>query len=294
MMDQGLKRTSQIDESAVIGKEVVIGEHVTIMAGCIIGNHVTICDGVYLDFHVIIRDYVVIGKNSYVGANCILGEYTADFFISHKKQNSFLMIGEDAIIRSGSIFYAGTKIGKKFQTGHHVTIRENTIIGDSVSVGTLSDIQGNCEIGNYVRMHSNVHIGQKSKVEDFVWIFPYVVLTNDPTPPSEELKGVVLKSFAVIATSSILLPGVIVEGDSLVAAGAVVTKNVYQGEVVGGNPAKVISHISNIKNHITGTSVYPWRYYFKRGMPWEDSDYLTWYKKISEELKKEENSKLKY
>lgn len=292
MDNKNKKNSRQIDNSVIIGEDVVIGEDVTIMAGCVIGNHVTISDGVYIDFHVIIRDYVVIGKNSYIGANCILGEYIADFFDSYKKQKLFLMVDDEAIIRSGSILYAGTKIGKKFQTGHHITIRENTEIGDYVSVGTLSDIQGNCEIGNYVRMHSNVHIGQKSKVSDFVWIFPYVVLTNDPTPPSEELEGVVLKSFAVIATGSILLPGIVVEEDTLIAAGAIVTKDVHQGEVVGGNPAKVISNINNIKSHITGLNVYPWRYNFKRGMPWEDSDYQTWYEKISKEIEKEKEQNI--
>lgn len=41
-------------------------------------------------------------------------------------------------------------------------------IGNHVRIGTLSDIQGHCEIGNYVNMHSNVHIGMKSEIEDFV------------------------------------------------------------------------------------------------------------------------------
>lgn len=272
--DRNLK--NKIDNSVVMGEDVVIGENVVIMAGCIIGNHVTILDGAYLDFHVIVRDCVVVGKHAYIGSNCILGEYTADFFTSRENKAAFLIIGENAVVRSGSILYSGTKTGNNFQTGHHVTIRENTLLGNHVSVGTLSDIQGNCEIGDYVRMHSNVHVGQQSKIENFVWIFPYVVLTNDPTPPSENLEGVTIKEFAVIATGSILLPGIVIESDSLVAAGAVVTKDVHRGEVVGGNPAKVISEISRIKNHITGKEVYPWRYTFRRGMPWEDSDYQTW------------------
>lgn len=284
MMDERVMINKKIDKSVIIGEDVIIGKNVTIMADCIIGNHVTISDGVYIDFHTIIRDYVVIGTNSYIGANCILGEYAADFFISYQKTKSFLNIGENALIRSGSILYSGSEFGQAFHTGHHVTIRENTRMGDFVSIGTFSDIQGDCVVGNYVRMHSNVHIGKKSKIENFVWIFPYVVLTNDPTPPSEELEGVILKSFAVIATGSILLPGIVVEGDTLVAAGAVVTKDVHMGEVVGGNPAKVISDIHRIKNHTTGLEVYPWRYNFKRGMPWEESDYQTWYEKISKEL----------
>lgn len=284
MSNENTMSNVKISDNVIVGDNVVIGDNVTIQSGCVIGNNVTISDGVFIDYNVIIRDEVIIGKKSFLGTNCILGEYTADVINDAERKNPVLEIGEKALIRSGSIIYAGTTIGNNFQTGHRVTIRENAKIGDFVSVGTLSDIQGYCEIGNYVRMHSNVHIGQESKIEDFVWIFPYVVLTNDPTPPSYELKGVTLKSFAVVSTGSILLPGVTVEGDSLIAAGAIVTKDVHEGEVVGGNPAKVISDISKIKNHITGENVYPWRYTFKRGMPWEESDYQTWYENVVGQL----------
>lgn len=260
------------------------GERVEIGQGVIIGDNVILEDDVKIDCYTIIRDNVTIKKGTYVGANCILGEYQMDFFLNKEKKEHLLSIGENSLIRSGTIIYGDCEIGDNFQTGHRATIREHSKIGDHVSVGTLSDIQGYCSIGNYVRMHSNVHIGQESTIEDYVWIFPYVVLTNDPTPPSDNLKGVTLKSFSVISTGSIVLPGVVVEGDSLVAAGAIVTKNVEKNAVVGGNPAKVISDTSKIKNHITGEQVYPWRYTFKRGMPWEESDYETWYKEIEKQL----------
>lgn len=283
-----ISKTAKIEKNVCLGENVKIGERVVIKSGCIIGNNVTILDDTYIDYNVIIRDNVCIGTNSFIGANCIIGELLADFFEKKEAQVHLLQIGNNALIRSGSIIYGGSEIGNNFQTGHQVTIREKSNIGNNVSVGTLSDIQGYCNIGNYVRMHSNVHIGQESVIEDFVWIFPYVVLTNDPTPPSYELKGVTLKSFAVVATGSILLPGVTVEGDTLIAAGAIVTKDVKEGDVVGGNPAKVISHISRIKNHITGENVYPWRNTFKRGMPWEESDYETWYAQIEKQLQSEE------
>lgn len=262
----------------------VKGNNVKIEAGVIIGDNVVLEDDVCIDCYTIIRDNVTIKKGTYVGANCILGEYQMDHFNNEEEKSHPLVIGENSLIRSGTIIYGDCVIGDYFQTGHRATIREHSKIGEHVSVGTLDDIQGFCEIGNYVRMHSNVHIGQESKIEDFVWIFPYVILTNDPTPPSYELKGVTLKSFSVIATGSVLLPGVVVEGDTLVAAGAVVTKNVEKNQVVGGNPAKVISDIYKIKNHVTGENVYPWRETFKRGMPWEESDYDTWYKSIKKDL----------
>lgn len=259
-----------------LGENCIVGTNVHIGANVIIEDNVTIGDDSYIDSNTIIRANVKLGKNAFVGSNCIIGEYMMDFCQDKKEHAHILSIGDDALIRSGSIIYAGSDIGSNFQTGHQVTIREKSVIGNHVSVGTLSDIQGNCNIGNYVRLHSNVHIGQMSKIDDYVWIFPYVVLTNDPTPPSDELLGVHVHSFAVIATSAVVLPGVDIAADTLVAAGAIVTKNVSRYSVVGGNPAKCISDIRNIKNKTTGENVYPWRYHFDRTMPWENIGYENW------------------
>lgn len=266
-----------------IGQNCHIGQNVSIGANVIIEDDVTIGQDTFIDSNTIIRSGVHIGEHSFIGAGCIIGEYLMDFCIDRTSHVHSLSIGENALIRSGSILYTESRIGNDFQTGHHVTIREKSIIGNHVSVGTLSDIQGDCTIGNYVRMHSNVHVGQKSVIEDYVWIFPYVVLTNDPTPPSENLLGVNIHSFAIVATGAILLPGVEVAEDSLVAAGAVVTKNVSQYDVVGGNPAKRISDIRNIRNKITGETVYPWREHFDRNMPWEGMGYHQWILKVAEE-----------
>jgi len=253
------------------------GKHVVIKENVILGENIILEDDVYIDYNCIIRDNVTIKRGTTIGPNCILGEYLMDFYEDRGNQGCHpLVIGEEAIIRSGTVIYGDTRIGDFFRAGHNVTIREQTVIGNHVSAGTLTDIQGHCEIGNYVRMHSNVHIGMQSKVEDYVWIYPYCCLTNDPTPPSEVENGVLLKSFSVVATGSIILPGVVINSDSLVAAGSIVTKDVQTGTVVGGNPAKVISDLSKIKNKETGESVYPWRYSFKRGMPWQNSDYDIW------------------
>lgn len=172
-------------------------------------------------------------------------------------------------------------LGTNIFIGSNVIIEDDVTIGEHVSIGTLSDIQGNCETGNYVRLHSNVHIGQLSKIDDYVWIFPYVVLTNDPTPPSENFVGVHVHSFAIIATSSVILPGIEIYEDSLVAAGTTVTKDVPQYAVVGGNPARQISDVRNIKNKITGEPVYPWGEHFDRAMPWEGIGYINWKNKYN-------------
>lgn len=261
------------------------GKNVTICDGCKIGKNVVLEDNVYIDCNCIIRDNVTIKEGTTIGANCILGEYTAEWFGNHEAELKPLVIGKNSTIRSGSIIYCDNKIGDNFQTGHQVTIREKTVIGNNVSVGTLSDIQGNCEIGSYVRMHSNVHIGQLSKVDSFTWIYPYVVLTNDPTPPSNHFVGVHVKPFAVVATGALVMPGIEVGQDSLVAAGAIVTKNVPDYAVVAGNPGKQISDVRKIRSHFTGDNVYPWRNNFENYMPWISKGFSEWYAGLSQEEK---------
>lgn len=276
----------QIGRNSIVGDNVSVGDNVVIRDNCIIEDNVVLGDNVFIDSNTIIRADVLLGKNSTIGANCIIGEYQMDFYRDRQYHAHPLNIGENALIRSGSIIYSGSDIGENFQTGHQVTIREKSRIGNNVSVGTLSDIQGNCDIGNYVRMHSNVHIGQLSKIDDCVWIFPYVILTNDPTPPSENMLGVHIHSFAIVATSTVVLPGIEIKSDSLVGAGSVVNRDVEPYAVVVGNPAKQRADVRDMKNKITGEKVYPWRYHFDRAMPWEGIGFDKWYDSLDEDYKK--------
>ena len=140
----------------------------------------------------------------------------------------------------------------------------------------MTDIQGNCKIGNYVSMQSGVYVAAQSVIKDFVWLFPHVVLTNDPHPPSELELGITIEDFACVAARSVILPGKVVGKDSLVGAGTVVNKDVPPGKVVVGNPCREMEDTINIKNKFTGEDVYPWRYHFDRGMPWKDVGYDTW------------------
>lgn len=249
------------------------GVHPTAMvsASAKLGNGVTVGP------HSIVYDNVSIGEGTFVGSHCTIGEPTVAIHSQRENYvNPALHIGTNSLIRSGSTIYAGSHIGDSFECGHKVTIRENASIGRNVRIGTLSDIQGHCEIGNYVRFHSNVHIGHKSTVKDYVWIFPYVVLTNDPHPPSETLVGVTVEEFAVIATMAVILPGVRIGQDALVGACSMVRKDVDAESVVVGNPAKPVASIHDVKSKFDGSPIYPWRYTFERGMPWEGIGYDTW------------------
>ncbi|WP_029323430.1 N-acetyltransferase [Butyrivibrio sp. AE3004] len=267
---------SNIAENVIFGQNVTIGNNVTIKAGCILEDNIVLGDNTYIDFGTIIHSNVEIGENTVIGARCILGEYLVDFYEDRINKNHKLEIGKNSLIRSETIIYGDNKIGAYFQTGHRVTIRENSKIGEHVRIGTLSDIQGNCEIQDYVSMHSNVHIGMKSVIKKYAMIFPYVVLTNDPNPPSESLMGVTIEEFAIVATGTVVLPGKTIGNGALVGAGSIVTKDVAADSIAVGNPAKDHGPTEKIKDAITGEQVYPWRYTFDRGMPWEGIGYNQW------------------
>jgi acetyltransferase-like isoleucine patch superfamily enzyme len=235
----------------------------------IIGKNVIIGHGS------VIYPNVVIGDHTVIGPYCTLGEPTASFYnddSANVETHDFkrTIIGANSVIRSHSILYEDVQIGEGFQSGHRATIREKSIFGKNCSVGTLSDVQGKVSIGNFVRLHSNVHIGQCSTIEDYVWIFPYVILTNDPYPPMDNLQGVRIKEYAVIATSSVILPGVVIGKNALVGAHSVVTKDVADEMLVVGNPARVRCNVRDIRNE-NGDQVYPWKDHLKeyRGYPWQ-------------------------
>ena len=212
----------------------------------------------------VIEDNVVIEDGCSIGSHCELGHP------SRLADGSPLHIGKDSLIRSHSIFYEGSSFGDGLVTGHRVTVREGTRAGKNLQIGTLSDIQGHCTIGDYVRTHSNVHIGQQSKIGNFVWIFPYVVLTNDPHPPSNVLVGCERADFSIIATMSVILPGVKVGEHALVAAHSSVSRDVEPHTVVGGAPAKFLCPTSKIKlKDGSERAAYPWPLHFQRGYPEE-------------------------
>lgn len=210
----------------------------------------------------IVHDDVVLGDGSNVENHCVLGHPTT------LAEGKPLIIGANAIIRSHSIFYQGSSFGEKMVTGHRVTVRENTRAGRQLQLGTNADIQGEIRIGNYVRTQSNVYLAQQSRIGDFVWLFPHVVLLNDPHPPSNHIVGPRIDDYAAIGGGALLLPGITVGKRSLVAAGSVVNREVPPDMVVAGVPAKVICPTSKIKlRDGSDAPAYPWTRHFHRGYP---------------------------
>ena len=226
--------------------------------------------GVTIEPYCLVHANVAVGDGSFIGSHSVLGEPTADYYADPDSyQPAKSQIGANAVVRSHAILYSGVRIGDDFACGHRVTVREGTQIGDGVQIGTLSDLQGQLTIGNHARLHSNVHIGQLSTIEELTWIFPYVVLTNDPHPPSDTCKvGPTVRKFAIVATHSTILPGVEIGEGALVGAMSLVRQDVPPHTIVAGVPAKEFGPTENIVCHEGRLErVYPWWRHFRRGYP---------------------------
>ena len=207
---------------------------------------------------------MTIEEDTQIGAYCEIG---IDTPLAKEKK---LIIGKNSNIRSKAVIYIGSIVGDELQTGHSITIRENSLIGNGVQLGNRTDVQGDCEIGDFTKMHADVHIGKMSKIGSYCWLFPEVLLTNDPTPPSNDLFGVRIEDYVVVAAKSLLMPGVVLKKNSVIAAGSVVNSNVDEGKLVQGNPAKVVcnANILRLKTDVR-IKAYPWYKRFFRGYPEE-------------------------
>jgi acetyltransferase-like isoleucine patch superfamily enzyme len=152
-----------------------------------------------------------------------------------------LTIGRAAYLRSGTVIYAGSRIGDRFQTGHHVVVREETAVGDDVSIWSNSVVDYGCLIGDRVKIHSNCYIAQFSELENDVFLAPGVTLANDLYPGSSEsaaaMAGPLIRQGAHIGVNVTILPCVTIGPGAIVGAGSVVTKSLPGHMVAYGCPA---------------------------------------------------------
>ena len=220
-----------------------------------IGKNVKISDTAKIFDNVILEDGVIIGDF------CIIG------FSNNNDSSKKLTIKKNTKINSHSIIYLDSTIGENSTIGHNVLIREESIIQNNVQIGSFSDIEGCCLIESYSKLHSNVHIGQGSKVLSYSWLFPYVVLTNDPIPPSNIRDGVTIEPFSIVCTRSTVLPGKTLGFGSFVGANSLVNINLKPESIGSGNPFKQRGNINLIKIPNKKKSAYPWTTRFDKDYP---------------------------
>jgi acetyltransferase-like isoleucine patch superfamily enzyme len=135
--------------------------------------------------------------------------------------------------------------------------RLSDIIGRQIDQSTIVFVPFYTNFGRHIRLGKNVFINHACSfldlggitIEDDVQIGPKVnlITENHPVDPTQrkllDLKSILIKKNAWIGAAATILPGVTIGENSIVAAGAVVNKDVPANTIVGGIPAKVIKSI---------------------------------------------------
>ena len=161
-----------------------------------------------------------------------------------------LVLGAGARLRSGTVLYDGTTIGRCLQTGHGVVVREACVIGDDVSIWSNSVVDYGCRIGDRVKIHCNCYVAQFTELENDVFLAPGVTIANDLYPGDQRsarlMAGPRIGAGAQIGVNVTVLPFVRIGAGALIGAGSVVTRDIPPAVVAFGNPAVVRRKVAEL------------------------------------------------
>jgi acetyltransferase-like isoleucine patch superfamily enzyme len=177
--------------------------------------------------------FLEFGANIEVQPNVLVGVVPG-----RKIEDLHLVIGSGARLRSGTVIYAGSRIGEKLETGHGVVIREECVIGDRFQIWNNSTVDYGCAIGDGVKVHASCYLAQFTVLEDGVFLAPGVITANDPHPLCGAcMKGPTVKRMARIGVNATLCFGRDIPLDP----------DVPDRAVVVGNPARVVGKVEDLE-----------------------------------------------
>ncbi len=145
-------------------------------------------------------------------------------------------------------------IGDHVQIGDNVLIDHNTIIRPNVVIGDNSEIRPFCfiaegaEIGNRVKIFQYSNISKGAIIHDRVYIGAKVLFTNTRRISHErdfdpQLAAPVIEQGVRIGSGAILLPNIKVCKNALIGAGAVITRDVQENDIMMGVPGKRVGEV---------------------------------------------------
>lgn len=144
-------------------------------------------------------------------------------------------------IHETAVVEDGVHLGDNVKIWHGCHIRSGCSLDDNVSIGKGSYIDAGVHIGQGCRVQNGVNVYSGVKLEDWCFIGPAVVFTNDQFPRVGNKSWKVMKTFvktgASIGAGAVIRCGVELGHFSMIGAGAIVTKNVSPFTLVLGLPA---------------------------------------------------------
>ena len=146
-------------------------------------------------------------------------------------------VHETAVIDTDAKIGEGTRVWHWTHICSGAEIGENCVIGQNVFVG------GKVKIGSGCKVQNNVSVYDGVVLQDDVFVGPSVVFTNVINPRAfiekkNEFKETIVEKGATIGANATIVCGVRIGKYAMVAAGAVVTRDVPDYTLVKGVPAK--------------------------------------------------------
>ena len=154
---------------------------------------------------------------------------------------------------------------------HLAQVRENARLGSGCIVGRGAYVGPGVRIGDNVKLQNYALVYEPAQLEDDVFIGPAAVLTNDLYPrsvdPAGKLKrpadwtaeGVVVRKGASLGARVVIVPGLDIGRWAMVAAGAVVTRDVPDFALVAGVPARQIGWVGRAGQRLIAEAPGHWR-----------------------------------
>lgn len=234
-MDSFIDPAAEISENTKIGKFCVIADNVHIGRHCVIANHVVIYPGTVISDGVSIQDHTIIGKPPLRGRRSVRR--------LHRDQEIPAQIAPEVQIGAHVIIYNQTEVGKAALVADSAVIRERVSVGEEAIIGRLVTIENDTTIGRRTKLETGCYITAYSEVGNFCFIAPMVATSNDnflgrTKERFKHYKGVTVKDGGRIGVGAVILPGIEIGEEGVVAAGSLVTKNVLPKTLVMGSPAQ--------------------------------------------------------
>ena len=159
------------------------------------------------------------------------------------------------MIADGARVEAGAEIGVNTSVWHQAHIRSGATVGSHCVIGGGAYVDAGVHIGDSCKIQNQAQIFAPAVLGNGVFIGPGAILTNDRTPRAVnhdlspktaddwDAKGVRIRQGASIGAAAVIVAGVTIGEWALVAAGAVVTRDVLPHELVAGIPARRIGWV---------------------------------------------------
>lgn len=248
---------------ASIAGDVSIPPNVRVGRGCVVDGTdaaVAFGDGCVLEDYVVIRPGVRLGANTRVGSFVELGHPTkaetqgADPSQLSERVRDLLIparetrVGEGSVIRSHSVIYSHVRAGARLVTGHGAVIREHTTIGERCVFGTYASCDGYTSIGDDVQVGQYAQLSQSARIGNGCFVGGHTVFSDNRMAVrsvDDDLFGAVVDDYVRIGLGCVILPGIRIGRDALVAAGSVVSRDVPPRTLVAGTPARELRALTD-------------------------------------------------